>query len=237
MKKIGMMCALLVMAVAAAFAQSSSADELLKWKELYDSGVITEEEFTAKKNQIINADSNTNNNTASSTTASTVTMQKDEAFKQIEYLIDDDLFDNADRIKALSGNLSPAQKNTLYDEYSKSAGGPFALNFFLGFGIGSFVQGDKKAGWNQLGFELLGISLMTTGLLSSGSAATTLVALGAGFSLGAAIVGYVSPWIYSNTRNSTLKEVLGLTSGSPVTIVPLINPVDQTYGLLANISF
>lgn len=34
--------------------QLSSADELLKWKQLYDSGVITEEEFNKKKRELLN---------------------------------------------------------------------------------------------------------------------------------------------------------------------------------------
>ena len=106
---------------------------------------------------------------------------------------------------------------------------------FLGFGIGSFAQGDKRDGWSMLGFELGGITLLTTGLLSSGTSATTLVAMGSGFMLGAAISGCITPWIYSNTRNDTLKQVLGMSGG--VAIVPIIDPVDQNYGLLAQIQF
>lgn len=34
--------------------QTSSADEIKKYKELFDTGVITEEEFTAKKKQLLN---------------------------------------------------------------------------------------------------------------------------------------------------------------------------------------
>lgn len=30
-----------------------NADELVKWKTLYDQGVITEEEFNQKKNQLL----------------------------------------------------------------------------------------------------------------------------------------------------------------------------------------
>ena len=34
-------------------AQSSPADELRKWKQLLDDGVITQEEFDAKKKQLL----------------------------------------------------------------------------------------------------------------------------------------------------------------------------------------
>lgn len=39
--------------VDTSFTSTSTADELKKWKDLADSGVITEEEFEAKKRELL----------------------------------------------------------------------------------------------------------------------------------------------------------------------------------------
>ena len=60
-KQIIMTCLTLMLAVAVyinystapSAAKSDSTEELVKFKKLYDDGVITEEEFTLKKKQIL----------------------------------------------------------------------------------------------------------------------------------------------------------------------------------------
>ncbi|AJA89888.1 membrane protein [Borreliella chilensis] len=59
--------------------------------------------------------------------------------------------------------LSPAEKLLTYESGKKDSLVPFLLNLFLGFGIGSFAQGDILGGIFILGFDAVGIGLILTG--------------------------------------------------------------------------
>ena len=223
MKKFLILMGIALISVAAVFAQST-ADELAKWKDLLDSGAITQEEYDAKKAQILDG-------SAQSQQTQTLNVSNEDLVATIENLIEDDLEDNKEKIASLATRLSSEQKQELYDKYQKSAGGYFALNLLLGFGIGSFAQGDKRSGWTQLGFELGGITCIAAG---SSSGSVYLTALGAGFCIGAGIVGLVSPWSYASNRNAALSESLGVES---ISWMPMVDPTNDSIGLVARINF
>ena len=223
MKKFLILMGIALISVAAVFAQST-ADELAKWKDLLDSGAITQEEYDAKKAQILDGG-------AQSQQTQTLNVSNEDLVATIENLIEDDLEDNKEKIASLATRLSSEQKQELYDKYQKSAGGYFALNLLLGFGIGSFAQGDKRSAWTQLGFELGGITCIALGS-SSGSAYAT--AIGAGFCIGAGIVGLVAPWTYAANRNEALAESLGVES---ISWMPMVDPTNESVGLVARINF
>lgn len=62
-------------------------------------------------------------------------------------------------------NLSIEQKFMLYESHKKSATLPFVINFFVGAGIGSYVQGDTKGGTVGLVLDLLAMSFVSNGFL------------------------------------------------------------------------
>ena len=202
---------------------ASSADELLKWKQLLDAGVITQEEYDAQKKQVLegkNSNSFADENSASVDTVST-----------IEWLIDDNLDGNKEKIIELSKSLSPSQKQRLYKDFERSAGGYFALNLLIGYGIGSFAQGNKSSGLTQLGFEVGGLGLLLSGALDGNE---TVMTLGGVFYFGGWIIGLISPWTYRTSHNKSLKEALNLPVEN-ISFAPLVNPEFSQYGLLAKI--
>lgn len=60
---------------------------------------------------------------------------------------------NENEISSLAANLSSSEKEFLYLENKKSPTLPFCLNLFLGYGIGSFVQGDTTTGVTETFWE------------------------------------------------------------------------------------
>ncbi len=86
-------------------------------------------------------------------------------FFKVNTLVKTDLFKNENEISLLAVNLTSSEKEFLYIENKKSPTVPFLLNFFLGWGIGSFVQGDIKSGIISLSGNLLGSAIGITGWL------------------------------------------------------------------------
>ncbi len=154
------------------------------------------------------------------------------------------------RVYELSENLTNEQKMYLYNKYDKNGVGPFFLNFFLGFGIGSFVQGNTKAGVSQLilnvsgcALEVAGFALAYYGSRSASEIYTgaALCAVGNGLNLSSTISGCITPWTYAAGYNKDLKRALRITESSWMTVTPqlspIIDPVNQNYGLVAKINF
>jgi len=158
------------------------------------------------------------------------------------------------RVYELSENLTNEQKMYLYKKYDKNGVGPFFLNFLLGFGIGSFAQGNTKAGVSQLILNLSGCALEVAGfalVYNSGSGLTrsegkfytglACVTAGYGLNLSSTISGCITPWTYAAGYNKDLKRALRITESSWMTVTPqlspIIDPVNQNYGLVAKINF
>ena len=64
----------------------------------------------------------------------------------VQELIDDGVEANFARIQNAAASLTQAQKEALYEENSKSAVGPVLLSIFVGYGLGSWVEGDLVGG-------------------------------------------------------------------------------------------
>ena len=59
-------------------------------------------------------------------------------------------------------------KLLMYESSKKEPLIPFILNLILGFGIGSFAQGDIIGGLSLLGFDAIGVGLLAYGVYSVG---------------------------------------------------------------------
>lgn len=228
----------LVLLGAVLFAQSS-ADELAKWKKLYDDGAITEAEYLVKKKEVLEGNySEKNQSLASSSQNAAGSM---ELYAQIDKLIDDDFKDNKSQIASLSQGLTQMQRDQLYKKYEKSGVLPFVLNLIVGFGVGSFVQGDGGGGAFQCAFEGGGLLCLIIGAASidskktNNSASYGLMTSGAIFMVSAAIYGLIRPWTYSSNYNKTLQ---GTLAGNPLAVnfAPIVDPFNRNYGVAAKIS-
>lgn len=179
-----------------------------------------------------------------------ITIKKQQALSEtkISHLLNNHLlFENETEIFALSKNLTQTQKYYIYDRYKESVLTPAALNFFVGFGIGSFIQGDKKTGCIAAGGELISLSVLafsyyyiitqsyyyTDGLAYEqsfnipGSDMNTIayVALASYVALmGFRCFEVISPFIYTKKYNTQLENSLGLNDTNVnLSLVPKLN--------------
>ncbi|QFP42255.1 P13 family porin [Borrelia miyamotoi] len=119
-----------------------------------------------------------------------------------------------------------------YESNKKTALIPALLNATVGFGIGTFTQGDILAGLFLLGTDALGVSLLTYGLFSrhqfntlteaqqktdpgqkKGTIAVALIAIGAATMGLTRIVGVIIPFTYAYSFNKRLQKDLGIELG------------------------
>ena len=81
----------------------------------------------------------------------------------MEYLLTEDLNMNLDKISVLSEAIPIYERYDLYKKYQPTSNWPVILNTTVGFGVGSFLMGDKKGGiigscWDGANILLLIIS-------------------------------------------------------------------------------
>ncbi len=153
-----------------------------------------------------------------------------------------------EKVYELSQGLSVEQRNYLYDENKKNGILPFALNFLVGWGIGSYVQGDIKGGNTQLMLNVSGLGLYGAGLalICSGNQSLGYTGLGlwggaALLDVTSAIIGYIRPWTFAHSYNRNLRHCLRVdetaTSALLPEFSPIIDPINNNYGFVAKINF
>ncbi len=113
--------------------------------------------------------------------------------------------------------LSFMASQTYYDNHKKEPVLPFILNFILGFGIGSFVEGDDLGGWIMLGTQLGGVGLMLGGGLGStrhGGGMNTgeivMMVSGAVITVVSRIWGWIRPFTYADRHNKALQKDIAM---------------------------
>lgn len=182
--------------------------------------------------------------------------QSSSNFVQICNLIDNGLDENSQLIFNLSSSLTSSEQFTIYQLKEKNWGGAFALNFFLPFGIGSWVQGDKTSGqiitvghlvsygviiatniYLENYFYKNGFNESTLTEIPNQRLFVTLNTLGTIGIIGFYIYGYFRPYNFAKHYNQTLKSALHLDGVTSFSMVPYIDPVESKYGLIAEIKF
>ncbi len=191
--------------------------------------------------------------------------QEADNFFKVNTLLKTDLFKNENEISLLAANLSSSEKEFLYIENKKSPTVPFCLNFFVGWGIGSFVQGDTKTGVISLSGNLAGSTLMLVGYLISSPILTQyyaavangtessfdwqansgkilagggLIFAGSIIALGTQIYSWIRPFKYAENYNLTLRKCLSSNDEKlSVQFVPLVDIDNSKYGLVASLKF
>ncbi len=119
------------------------------------------------------------------------------------------------------------EKNFDYETNKKDSLVPFLLNLFLGFGIGSFAQGDILGGSLILGFDAVGIGLILTGAYldikafdNNAKKADFKWTWGKGMMLAGVVTMAVTrlteivlPFTFANNYNRKLKNSLNIALG------------------------
>jgi hypothetical protein len=182
------------------------------------------------------------------------------AFVRVSTWLDAGLYRNFSLIQTESIYLTPSQRVNLVDVYQKSVGLPFALNLFLGFGIGSFSQGDATGGWITLLGEAAGIAGVVVGVTMMPLAvndmapyppddyypyngypnnnvdiASALIVGGTLLYLGTRIFELIRPFTFANSYNTKLKRALNYYNMS-YNIVPAFD-MKGTTTVVASLSF
>lgn len=173
------------------------------------------------------------NSNMSANQQTTDSVGSSEVYFMVSNLIDKGLNENKFQIANLSPQLSSNQKTMLYTQHQKSAGGPFALNFFLGWGIGSYVQGDIGGGVFQSIADGFGLIMIIVGVsgdeISAGPIAVGCISYAVG-----SIYGWIRPFVFAKKYNTTLQEAL---NGQTMmfSVLPIIDPINEQYGVMARI--
>ena len=165
---------------------------------------------------------------------------------------------NAKKIEGLSPLLTGAQRERLYEENEQLGVKPFLLNLLIGFGIGSFVQGDLAIGHLQLWGDLAGYGLLITGAAVTAASAANdnadgvsaggvVMTIGSLITLAVTLPACICPWTFSARVNKVMRRALnvdenGKAVGSAkgaaeVSFAPIVQPVTGEYGLMARIAF
>lgn len=183
--------------------------------------------------------------------ATTEPAKPEVTYAEIDALISRGLRWRYDTIKEKTQYLSATDKALLFQRHEKSGGAGFALNFFIGFGIGSFVQKDVGAGVAGLLLELFSTPVYVAGMVLSLEYDMSFIPMAAvgGTVL---IVNYLFQWIrpaaFAAKYNRQLKDALRLPASYGMMVVPAVNVVtvsDErgspeqkvTYGVGAAIKF
>ena len=145
-------------------------------------------------------------------------------------------------IAATDGNRT----NDKYQEYEykkKTTGWPFLLNFFVGFGIGSYVQGDLKGGTVGLIGDLMGVTFMffhvafndysnDPYLYENTYQDYTSLILGTAILSCSRIFQWIAPFVHANNYNKDLRKKLGITKSQySLSINPIFVPARDGEGI------
>ena len=101
-----------------------------------------------------------------------------------------------------------------YEASKVDSWGPFVLNLTLGFGVGSFVQGDSTGGAILLVGEAIGIGLALAGGVNFFGERQALVYGGLVLVSVARLAGLAFPFTYANATSEKLRRDLGISVSS-----------------------
>ena len=93
--------------------------------------------------------------------------KSEQSFHTSNFLIKDGLNKNFHHIQQHSLHLTQSQKFALYNMHENSMGIPLVLNIVVGFGLGSWIQGDLVGGFAGSIGDALGIVMIYVGAISA----------------------------------------------------------------------
>ncbi len=174
-----------------------------------------------------------------------------DAYKDANKLLRANLSDqNLQKVAELAPQLTQDQKEYLYRWNKVDTVMPFALNLVLGFGSGSFSQGDDGMGILFLALDtactgVIIYDIVATGwdnfqksISGKGGSTTELKASKIALIAAAGIRVWESirPFTYAKKKNTKLKSALGL-DGATVALTPLVTDDGMGFALSAKIRY
>lgn len=171
--------------------------------------------------------------------------------------------ENAEVLKDIVFHLSLDEKLSLYDSFKKKSAGAAFLNWFPGFGFGSYSQGDKVGGTLILVSDICttGAAVVCVGSFCAGLIATIFEApfaalsedddddmaatkklftaagvsflIGGGLWVCARLYGTFRPIAYKNSYNKKLRSSLELPK--KVQVAPVVLLQSKEYGFVASV--
>ena len=142
---------------------------------------------------------------------------------EVQNLISAGLFENRTQISKESNQLSEVERLALYNNNKISAGLGFALNFFIGFGIGSLVQHDKYWTMYLISDILLPVCLGALYRLSMNSENPGYFSIFVGGYIICRIIECIRPLQYARLYNQQLSGVLSINANVSFVIKPYEN--------------
>jgi hypothetical protein len=121
-------------------------------------------------------------------------------------LIRDGLDENIELISAGVKVLSDEQRFMLYQMHKKTPWEGFALNMLVGFGVGSFYQGDLGHGGILLAGDLMAVAMVIAGYFISPP--NIFIPSGVLLFSISRIGGVIFPFIHANNYNRKLMNIL-----------------------------
>ena len=156
-----------------------------------------------------------------------------DAYKDVNRYLNQGLSDqNVIKIKELAPELTQQQKESIYKWRKVDVVFPFLENTFLGFGSGSFSQGDTTHGIIFLAGDTLCLGLVGYNIIVNGwenfingitgkggtSDDMTLAKVGLIAALGLRVYQAIRPFTYAKKYNAKLADAIGLET--KVALVP-----------------
>ena len=156
-----------------------------------------------------------------------------DAYKDVNKYITQGLSDqNVIKIKELAPELTQQQKESIYRWKKVDVVFPFLENTFLGFGSGSFSQGDSSHGILFLAGDTLCLGLVGYNIIVNGwenfingitgkggsNDDMTLAKVGLIAALGLRVYQAIRPFTYAKNYNAKLADAIGLET--KVALVP-----------------
>lgn len=164
------------------------------------------------------------------------------SLSRITLLIDDGLKKNLPIIQEEAQFLTEEQKFNLYIVNKKSPGIAFVCNFFLGAGIGSFIQGDTAGGLTALMGDVSGLTFILLANIFEVEREYYLnvpnpymLIGGLSLLLGTRVFELIRPWVFTNSYNANLKKALAFDRVS-FALTPVFELNGKT-GLTSSIKF
>ena len=144
-----------------------------------------------------------------------------------------------------AANLTVEERDDLYEEAKVSGSSIFLLNLIPFLNLGSFIYKDYIGA--AASFAMYGVSFAVfqsernKGYTDEhgdyhyeGDPKKSIPCL-----CGSYAISLITPWIFSAVVNNGAYNALGVNSNSKTTsvsVLPIVNPVDNQYGLLAHVS-
>jgi hypothetical protein len=171
----------------------------------------------------------------------------------VNHLIKFGLNKNFARIQQVASDLSENERLMLYEAHSigtEKMWAGAAIDFFIGFGIGNFYQGDYLSGGIALGGDIIGFGLGITGAyLATIGYAVSLISLfqseetiqllenglyflasGITVFLASRIFGLVRTFVFPSAYNNKLRNALNV-GGLVLNIEPSLDITERGYEL------